>query len=290
MMKQLTLANKALIVVCVAIMLYSIVGCAKKIINDDDSSTVRIAVSTKGADVESAAAIDRAEIVVTARDLESPLVSSLGMIGPFLVGEIIVPVGRDRTFTLSVYDARNVMLYQGTTTMDVAAGARELTINLVPVIPLLNITPHYQSVEMNDSFYVDINVFSVTKLQSITVEMAFTPGPFTGAPLSVIEGSSLDDSGNVWYETGTNAVTVGAWLSGPIDSTKSLTNELGHAHLARVTFDSYADWGSDTALSSFDVTISSMWSTAGDSIPVSSVAVDNGRVLFYKLPVLGSQP
>lgn len=261
-------------------------GCGKKIVGQTEPS--RVTISAQLPIPTASMAITLAVLEVSTPDSAVVAVDTLNLVEPYLLGEVIVPVGLDRLFRISVYDESEVLIYGGSQIADVFPDTIiELDILLRPMVPMINISPRYQELFMNEDIIIDINIFNIPNLTSLTFNIEHNAGPFyfsfndTGA---VSPGTTLPQGADTWVEYDglyrTLMVGVYHWTSGTI-----LTDAQGDANLAVIRFGSYADWGEDTATAQFLLTPGQIWVQNGevtDTIPLNTVYTDNASAFLLR--------
>lgn len=262
-----------------AAMLFFIGGCSEKIINDSSPGDTTIKLAVKWAGISEASFISQFRIVVTAEDIVEPLIFPMVVEDGYLIGAAVVPSGADRLVAVEALDKDGIVLYRGEQTIDVGfASYTELDIDMFPTVPMVYITPHYQDVIMGNQFAIDIVVHNIPGLSSMTVDFGIGSSPTNF--LSLAKGADLDDSADVWWETGFNTAVVGVWTRA---QGAGIVDELGNGRVARITFDSHGDWGTDIAVADMVVTIDALWSfTTGDSIPIAGKYTDGARVILRR--------
>ncbi|MEE9443259.1 MAG: hypothetical protein V3V99_11410 [candidate division Zixibacteria bacterium] len=278
-MRKFTSYKKLILLACLGLIVYWIGGCSERITNTNNAEYTAVSINTKIPSSKLSALVTHGLLAVNARDIDSTLVDTLEYIDGFMIGEIIVPAGSDRTFTIQVYDATNQPLYYGSAVTDILPdSAIELPIELRPFGSMLNFTPHYSEVVMGDSVIIDINLFNIPDLGSISIDLMVTQ---TG-PMEIMyttRGITLCDSCDVWHE----GTAIGAWIR--YDTSQvvwSLTDNVnGDAQLARSIFRTYADWQFDTATVKITAVIQSMYGNSDQGpIPVNSVYVDESEIFL----------
>jgi len=147
-------------------------SCAKKIVNSPRVG-VPITISAKAFEAASPAQKpDSFVLTVDAKDIATQIVVALTLENGNLVGQAIIPAGQARHFVVTAY-SKGKAVYQGEMTADVYPGAQlELRVDMHPVGPILNITPHFSRVTMDNSFTADINAFNLRNIEFITVRIA----------------------------------------------------------------------------------------------------------------------
>jgi len=166
-------ATGAFLIVVASIAIIAIMAsCAKKIVNSPRIG-VPITISAKAFEAASPAQKpDSFILTVDARDIANQIIVSLTLENGYLVGQAIIPAGQSRHFVVTAF-SKGKAIYRGEMTADVYPGAQlELRIDMRPVAPILNITPHFSQVAMDNSFTVDINAFNLQKLEFITMRFA----------------------------------------------------------------------------------------------------------------------
>lgn len=280
-MRKFSIMDKLFIAVCVAIIGYSISGCAKKIVNESESAKLAVRVPISAAKL--AAATQYGRLTITAPDIDSALVREMMVVGGnlVLVGDTVtVPVGPARTISIEGFGSEGLLLYSGTQTIDVSPGVTYLEIRLTPAVPMVNLSPHFQQATFfGDTFAIDVYAHGIDSLTSIDFNMNVGQGPYNNVAIEL--GSNLPDSARIWNE-GPSA--FGIYMQGPLID--YLTDSAGNAHLATLRFVTYNDWNSDTALVGFNPNISSMYGPSG---PINvTTYTDDAQVLLIGLSLIGT--
>jgi hypothetical protein len=257
----------------------SIVGCEKKIVNDESTSVVSVAIDAKALTPGTASYIDRYELVIEGADFGTIIVP-MERQGSTLFVTAEVPVGKDRRFSARAYQ-KDALLYRGDQTIDVIPRA-PIVLNLVlaPVAPMLNITPHMQNYLMGDSFYVDVNVFNIKSLSGISFIFTINYSPCY-IDTVVIGDQYNPDSVGLTYVIGYDTVNVDV---NPRNETYPIVDARGDAHLATIWLNSYNDWNInvDTATVVMQVSASWLYSSSGSQFPLDSLYYDNAEVLLTR--------
>lgn len=276
--------DKCLIAVCVIIIGYSISGCAKKIVNETDSTQVSLSVPISAPKLAAATAYGM--LTVSASDLDSAIVREMMLVANnlVLVGDTVtVPTGQDRTITIQGFDKAGTMLYSGSVTMDIYPGLTVLHVPLTPAVPMVNLSPHFQEVTflVSDTFAIDVYAHDIDSLQSIDFSMVIGSGPFSN--YAIEKGQGLPDSAAIWNE---GPMAFGLYMQGA--SNEVLTDSNGNAHLATLRFYTYNDWSGDTAQVGFNLSIGSMYSPTG---PINTtVYTDDAEVFMWRPSIqMGSE-
>lgn len=270
---------KAIVIpVCIGIMVFITSDCAKKVVDSDRQNRVVIPINAKISAIMAASTFDHFLLTVEATDFE-PITAPMEIQNTYLICEVVVPVGHNRHFTIEALDESGVAIYRGDMYADVPpSGAIELNISMSPAVPIVEIVPHFQRTAMCDPFDVDIYVHSIPDLRSISFAVTYA----RRAPMyfnSITPDPYFDSAGSLGYESGDTMVYIYASKGeGAID----MVDASGNAHIATLHFESYDDWGADTATAILRTQISSMWNQAGDSISRDSVHPDMAQINLYR--------
>jgi hypothetical protein len=270
--------SKILISLGILVFILLAAGCARKIVNTDRDANVTVSINTKMLMPGAINFVDHFELLIEGSDFGSIIVPMIAE-GGFIIAEVEVPSGRGRRFVARALDKGSVVLYEGEAFADIAPGVMtSLDINLFPVVPMINITPHYQSIVLNDSFYVDVSIFHVPNIASITFDLTRTDSPTDF--LSVVKGDAYGDTVEVWYEIGPSylTTTIGVYN---LNEVGTIVDSNGYAHLARVWFRSYRDWPTDTATVLFQVQPTFIYDLGNIIIPLDSIYTDRATVELY---------
>lgn len=240
-------------------------GCSKKIVNENADSNVTILMSTKASGLEMSELAQVFVLTINAEDFPIPLVIPLTLEGSFLVGQMIVPVGLNRIFTINAYELPifdvglfGTLIYQGTDTADVIFNSTfTVNIDMFPVVPLLKVIPRIvteteririDSLAMGESFVVDVYAYNVPDVNYISFDLSYATTNFLVYFFDEIRlGTTVPADSRVSYEGGNSAITI--WLDRP-NFGDPLVDELGNAHLLTFYFSSHSDTNAD-----FDTTL-----------------------------------
>ncbi|SYZ72879.1 exported hypothetical protein [Candidatus Zixiibacteriota bacterium] len=150
-----------------------LIGCAKQVTNPNNSGPVTIQMKIAG--VSDIQAVGYIQLTITGPGIDTPIIDTLikDTTG-YLIGRIEVPAGRDRKFVLEVRQFGEVapgeVLYRGETTADVVPDAEiKLDIKLVPVVPMITLSPHYIEVPILNNFALDVYVYNVDSMSSLRI-------------------------------------------------------------------------------------------------------------------------
>lgn len=194
-----------------------------------------------------------------------------------------IPIGRGRTVIARALDSQGIVLYQGSNTVDVAPGRpTQVHVTLLPKQPMLTITPRYQNLLMDDTIYVDVNVFNIPDLSGISLDFIRNFSPTFVA--TVVKGDQYGDSVTLSYFPANDITTIEV---SHINRVTSIVDANGNAHLATVMIPSYQDWGTDTATVVMNVSFITGYGTGG-GLPIDVVYSDNAIVELTR-PLLQSR-
>ncbi len=251
-MRQKTEIKILAVLVVLLIGLALLAGCAKKIVGNQEVG-VRFEIPTEGViSAKLLTSIDRFEITVEGEGIEERLIFPLVLENGFVTGEIEVPSGPRRLFTLKAIGFKGETIYLGISIVDVFAGRTVVVdIPLVPLVPILTMTPRYQRVEMNNNFVVDFVLHNVQDVSYISFEFESTNGPFNSFPLSGTAGRDIDTT-IATFGYGNGEIGPHVWISSR-NQFGDITSPTGTTHLATMEFNSYRDWFDTIAPVTFSI-------------------------------------
>jgi len=258
-------------------MVMMISGCGRKVVNNDSNINVSVRVDYKALAPE-AGSVDHFQLVIEGSDFGA-MILPMYPEGGYIVADTVVPAGRDRHFVVTAQDTANVVLYRGETRADVAVGqVLTLDIDLHPIVPMINITPHYQHLVMNDTIYLDISIFNVPNVTSISLEFSHNFAPVD--LIDVVKGDAYGDTVGVYY---TYSDVNYTYLIDVFNrnETGTIVDESGYAHLATVALRSYQDWGTDTATVLLQVKPTYIYSYTDPTLTIDGIANDGAEVELY---------
>jgi hypothetical protein len=189
-------------------------GCGKQILDADNSSRTPVTIQMKISGVNDIQSVGFIQLTVTGPGIDAPIIDTLikDTTG-YLLGEVQVPAGRDRKFVLEVRQYGEVapgeVLYRGETMADVVPDAEiNLNIKLVPVVPMITLSPHYLEVPLLSSFSLDIYVYNVDSMTSLTLSLFNYYGNNFGID-SIVPGKDIGvDIGFHWATVGTTETAL----------------------------------------------------------------------------------
>lgn len=289
-MRQKTELKVLTILVVLLFGLILLVGCTKKIVGHQEVG-VRIEIPIEGfISPKLAARIDHFVVLVEAPDLAERIIEGLFVQDGVVTGEIEVPSGPHRLFTVMAIDTiTGVTIYQGSDVVDVFAGHTiVLDIQLFPMAPILSISPHYQIIQMDSTFTLDFYLHNVTNIGSINFDLdvlsdgIYKYGPFESFPISGSPGDGIDTNLTTFGYGNSEGGGISVWLYSR-NEVGDVTSPTGTTHLGSLTFSSYADWG-DTASSIFSLNVYWIYSPQDTTQTAASIYTDQAEVLLWKPP------
>ena len=119
-------------------------GCEEKILNNAGSEQVRVQLSPRLTSPSLRSLVSTYKLTISADDMDT-IVAQLVWAEGFVVGVVEnIPAGPERTFTLECFDENDSLIYRGVTIAEVVAGQTvNVDIDLLPVVPLIRISPPF---------------------------------------------------------------------------------------------------------------------------------------------------
>ena len=217
-----------------------VTGCT-----DDPSSSIKpgqnsVALKASVGDPELLQLVDVFVLTVTGRDMD-PVVDTLYFDGRYISGEVSVPAGDNRLFVLQgiqfvpeAYPGIRI-IYEGRTTASVRPDAvTPLPIAMVPMVPIVKLSPVGTTVESGSSFSVDLKIYNVPSLVALYVTISFDNNYVS--PESAVPSPAFDPS--VIFRAGmTNSdyPEYEVYISDNKERT-GIVDADGYATLATITF------------------------------------------------------
>ena len=215
-------------------MIFIAISCSKKPVNSDfDNVPVSMKIKSPAATV-----YDLYQLTVSAPDIPEPIVIPLMLQDGYLIipsatqegeGELDVPAGRDRLFTVEVIDeiiSDNgtilVVVYRGSATANVLPDA-PVVVNLVirPVVPMIRISPRIQTVNPLTTFSVKVQAYNMPLLYGASFYISWDQSDIDPDSARVgggLNGSNIDfsydDNDGVGYTVEINQTADGLNLLG----------------------------------------------------------------------------
>ncbi len=213
-------------------------GCAEKITGE--GHLVKIQAMTEFSAPGKISEISEFRVRIYLPGEEEPLEFPLELVGSYLMGEITVPAGPERTFVVEAMDNDFIVMYSGVVTVDVIAGEDViLDIDLLPVVPMLKFTPRYFDILMGEEISVDVSIFNSPDLSLLEFNIYYGSQSGTIYLDSIMRGLDLNPLAEVsWADSGTYATV---WVSEIGDVPGLIVDDEGYAHLATVYFNSHWD-------------------------------------------------
>lgn len=161
--------------------------------------------------------------------------------GVFQFAEFEVPVG-NASFSLHATNAVGDVLYVGDTTTSIVAGAvTQLSIELLPAVPMIKLSPYFTELEPGDQFFSMLEMFNIERFYSGSFAIQYDPAliSFNG---------TISQVGNAWGNLVTFARDVGDTVIVSITRTTTPDDMVpaGSYSLVRLGFNALA--GGDTEL------------------------------------------
>lgn len=267
----------AILLACSIIASIVFVNCSDRATSNDNlQTTLKIATGAVPAGLETFT------LTVTAEDFSEQITTSLSYDGQYLTGEITVPAGTSRTFTLEAFDGNGTLIYRGSTTMDLVRGEPiMIDVNLSVTHPTIRMTPRYQEVFMDSSFTINVEAYQMLDLAGLEFEFDFTNASGTIITPRITAGSSIDST--IGFSWGTTESYTSVWISFiDTSATGSFSDDSGFAHLATLEFDTHSDTNLDFDTVQFEFPRVGAIDAAGDSI--DNIFSDQATIILEKAP------
>lgn len=148
-----------------------VAGCSGNL--PSSASTREVVVSALAKDLGVGSNVTGIVLAVTAADMET-ITQSAEMVNGEATIELEVPIGEDRVFTMTAFDAEEVALYSGSRTADVLGGQiTEIIIDLEPQVPMIKVTPIYHAMTDADSATFQVRIHNVDSLFGASFRLEF---------------------------------------------------------------------------------------------------------------------
>ncbi|MGB5105523.1 MAG: cohesin domain-containing protein [Candidatus Zixiibacteriota bacterium] len=109
-----------------------------------------------------------------------------------------VPIGEDRTFAMTAFDAESVALYSGSTIADVLAGqVTEVNIRLEPLVAMIRVSPMFTETDTDTQKPIRIFVHNVDSLFGASFRLEYDTNIVAVA--SVTEGNIFGDRETLFF-------------------------------------------------------------------------------------------
>ncbi len=269
------------ITICLIITII-ICGCTDRI-SYNDNRNVQIKVSSALGAVSESYVLTTFLLTVTAPEFARPITAELTMVGQYIVGEVLVPAGRARTFVITVYDEFGNLVFQGETTADVTVdGNVEIIIKLYPQVPMIRLAPTATTAPQTFQYIIDVKAYNINNMSA--VEFMVSPDVLYSVGLISFEvGESIVDVASI---TQLDLEDFG-FLVNSRNPGQAIVDDTGYVHLARLKLTTYQG---DFQFLETNLTVKPLyiWDINQDSIPVSEVQNTGSRIVFYSLSTLTS--
>ncbi|MFH1374513.1 MAG: leucine-rich repeat domain-containing protein [bacterium] len=255
----------------IALAILILLGCSQTGNNDVNAPAMSLRMEITSPELMKL--VTQFELVVTGPGMDS-IFAELTLEGRYLVGEVDVPVGRDRKFEIFARDANGREIYRGVIVKDVSPGDQvELIVNLYPVVPLIKLSPRFVQVPSDSSGSLDVRVYRLDSLFNISFKV------YSSSYLvhldSAVLGPDVDPNDFLLDQTSGD---TGSYSITPLEVHRlPIVDDSGYATLASIYYSTfYPEMGSDTAVLTIEPTL--MYKTNDDSIPVASVVADESLI------------
>jgi hypothetical protein len=202
-----------------------------------------------------------------------------------LEGTAEIPYGIDRKLVIEADIVKclqeaaicdTIPLFSGETTTDVVPGSPlDVDVQLTPVVPMMRLSPKYVSVALYESFEIDVVAYNIDSLNEIIGHFMRTDSnSYIIYFDSLVRPSDVNSSRTLASEY--------SWFYYWRDT--SHTPILKHGNTGRLVraFLTISDVGVgaqvQSGLRSLSISLASMYKLNGDSIPVSSIYIDDALI------------
>jgi hypothetical protein len=256
-------------------------ACSEKITNTSDQ-TVELRINTllNGSAGSTQAVTFLLTVTGVGIDepIEVPLVNENGV----LAGSVVVPAGPKRTFRIRAFNSGGVLMYAGQTTTDIESGESiNLTIDLVPQVPMIKVSPTYLQAPQGTVLAMTVKVYHLIDLTSIEGFLE-NMGLFTKSMLyedSVVLNPELAGSARLtWWNTDVRIY----FLVEHLNPTDPIVDADGYARLFTAYYPSYDLYDYPVEDYTFTPILSSLMDRFGNQISVEGVYAEESRVELYQ--------
>ena len=262
----------------IVLVMIAMCGCSQKIINDDINGAA-VSFNLKVSSPELMEMVTGFRVTVTPEGIDTVIIVWLTTLEEerYVVADIEVPAGCRLKVQIDAFDENRTLIYSGVKFTTVEAGRnRAISIDLIPVVQLVKLSPRFAQVPINSTFRVIVKAYNLDSLYNISFRIHW-------------------DSSLVWPDSAVTGVGLGSnveIVSFPVDSqlmefpisitqtdqVTPIVDSNGYATLAVVYF--HADSlsvGINTVNLSVDVT--ALTCLGSDSIIVVDSVVTDGSVI-----------
>jgi len=267
------------------ILILVLFGCSEKIVHDETMVSVKICPDTDILFTLQMGQITTYRLTVDAEDFEEPIYTPLVLDGALLLGEVDIPAGPNRHFVAEALDTGGTVIYGGDAYEDVEYNSTvQVNIDLLPVVPLMKVTPRYLSLEMEQPFSIDVSVFNIPELKSVEFDLVYITDNEPIYLDSIVKGADLDLDDRFSYEGDYSSVRV--WID-DASGDEAIVDAQGDARLASFYFGTHSDVGTeieaDTAfMIIIPVELNRGSSDVPDLFPLDELYPDRGMVELIK--------
>jgi|GEM_PF-4141834 len=158
-------------------------GCAEKITGPAPTSQVSVSLNLKAGPAVSF------QLTVSGADMDT-VVSPMGIFEDQVAAQITIPSGEGRHFLVEAFDQFGTVLYLGETVLDVTGlQPLDLTIDMLPVAPMIYLIPHISTVKLGDSFTLTVCVNDLPGLSGAGIGLSLRS---LGKGAKLLEPAAID--------------------------------------------------------------------------------------------------
>jgi len=158
----------AALALCAAAILLA--GCSEKPV-DGSGGEADVTFSLSLTSTSMQALIEQFRVTVTGDDF-GEIIAPLTISGNFVQGQVRVPTGPHRTFTVDALDGTGRLIYTGSVVADVIAGKPlEVSVPMEPAVPMVRLSPRVQTVPGNYRCQLACEVHYIDSLRFIRVRV-----------------------------------------------------------------------------------------------------------------------
>ena len=250
-------------------------GCSDKSTSNLSGRALGIKINAAQMGPGAAEQLELFVLTITGPGITTPIIRELFLIEGFLVGEVIVPSGLDRLFTLEAFDADGRLIYAGETVTDISIdGEMIVNISLYPQVQMVKVSPRSLLIPQGSYFGLDLKVYNIPGLNAISVIVSYNTDLLFagGAELNPALGNIarlqyLDISGFGFIVQATNEIDT-------------LVDDSGYATLATLYFQSYS-YPEDVVIDDIGIGNLELYGYPA-IIPTDSVVIDTSHVMMYR--------
>lgn len=285
------MTQKILLIILIIVTLL-LTSCNNKVVTDDFPHN--LALTAHITSPELVQYVDFFHLQVTGFDMEP-----IDVVQPYdsqsLSFELDIPAGARRTFILEAIETELLpdsievqkIIYRGVITADITPdGLNNISIPMIPVVPLIKLTPIQSTQDAGQSFNLGLEIFNIPNLSNLTLELDYNSNNNDIFRLdSVVNGSSLIAPDTVIYyrpegviEGAQNSAQSIAYINiyDPSKINPSIVDLTGYSDLA--SFYLWTSFSTEQFLSEFNINLLSVSLNTGDTLPVASVYIQNAII------------